>query len=65
MMLVLLISEALVAGTMQRKLEERAQCPDVELTLATPAFWQSDDGRKQDLDPLWWLLLISAAIIGL
>jgi glycosyltransferase involved in cell wall biosynthesis len=48
-----MISKALVAGTSQRKLEELAKCPDVELTLATPAYWQSDDGRKQVLEPLY------------
>src|SRR5579875_238290 len=32
-MRVLMISKALVAGTSQRKLEELARCPGVELTL--------------------------------
>ena len=32
-MRVLMISKALVAGTSQRKLEELAKCPGVELTL--------------------------------
>ena len=48
-----MISKALVAGTSQRKLEELAKCPDVELTLATPAYWQSDDGSKRVLEPLY------------
>src|SRR5215472_15761707 len=52
-MRILMISKALVAGTSQRKLEELAKCPDVELTLVTPAYWQSDDGRKQVLEPLY------------
>ncbi len=52
-MRVLMISKALVAGTSQRKLEEIAQCPGVELTLATPPYWQSDDGSKQVLERLY------------
>jgi glycosyltransferase involved in cell wall biosynthesis len=52
-MRVLMISKALVAGTSQRKLEELAQCPDVELTLVTPPYWQSDDGSKQVLERLY------------
>ena len=52
-MRVLMISKALVAGTSQRKLEELAKCPGVELTLATPAYWQSDDGSKQVLERLY------------
>ncbi|GCF08545.1 glycosyltransferase family 4 protein [Dictyobacter arantiisoli] len=52
-MRVLMISKALVAGTSQRKLEEIAKFPDVELTLATPPYWQSDDGSKQMLERLY------------
>jgi glycosyltransferase involved in cell wall biosynthesis len=52
-MRVLMISKALVAGTSQRKLEELAKCPGVELTLATPPYWQSDDGSKQMLERLY------------
>jgi glycosyltransferase involved in cell wall biosynthesis len=52
-MRVLMISKALVAGTSQRKLEELAKCPDVELTLVTPPYWQSDDGSKQVLERLY------------
>ena len=52
-MRVLVISKALVAGTSQRKLEELAKCPGVELTLVTPAYWQSDDGSKQMLERLY------------
>src|SRR5713226_5759904 len=52
-MRVLMISKALVAGTSQRKLEELAKCPGVELTLVTPEYWQSDDGSKQVLEPLY------------
>lgn len=52
-MRVLMISKALVAGTSQRKLEELATCPGVELTLVTPPYWQSDDGSKQMLERLY------------
>ncbi|HLX56752.1 MAG TPA: glycosyltransferase family 4 protein [Ktedonobacteraceae bacterium] len=52
-MRVLMISKALVAGTSQRKLEELAKCPGVELTLVTPEYWQSDDGSKQALERLY------------
>src|SRR5436305_7702232 len=52
-MRVLMISKALVAGTSQRKLEELAKCPGVELTLVTPPHWQSDDGSKQVLERLY------------
>ncbi len=52
-MRVLMISKALVAGTSQRKLEELAKLPGVELTLATPEYWQSDDGSKLTLERLY------------
>ena len=52
-MRVLMLSKALVAGTSQRKLEELAKCPGVELTLVTPPCWQSDDGSKQVLERLY------------
>src|SRR5437899_762235 len=52
-MRILMISKALVAGTSQRKLEELAKCPGVELTLVTPEYWQSDDGSKQVLERLY------------
>lgn len=52
-MRVLMISKALVAGTSQRKLEELAKYPDIDLTLVTPAYWQSDDGSKQVLERLY------------
>jgi glycosyltransferase involved in cell wall biosynthesis len=48
-----MLSKALVAGTSQRKLEELAKCPGVELTLVTPPYWQSDDGSKQILERLY------------
>lgn len=49
-MRVLMISKALVAGTSQRKLEEIAKCPNLELTVAVPPYWLSDDGSKQMLE---------------
>ncbi len=52
-MRVLMISKALVAGTSQRKLEELAKCPDIELTLVTPEYWNRDDGSKQVLERLY------------
>lgn len=52
-MRVLMISKALVAGTSQRKLEEIAKLPDVDLTVVTPPYWQSDDGSKQVLERLY------------
>ena len=52
-MRVLMISKALVAGTSQRKLEELAKCPGVELTLVTPEYWNRDDGSKQVLERLY------------
>ncbi len=52
-MRVLMISKALVAGTSQRKLEELAKFPGVELTLVTPEYWRSDDGSKQVLERLY------------
>jgi glycosyltransferase involved in cell wall biosynthesis len=51
-MRILMISKALVAGNSQRKLEELAKYPDVELTLVTPEHWCSDDGSKQVLERL-------------
>lgn len=52
-MRVLMISKALVIGTYQRKLEEIARCPNVELTLVTPEYWLNDDGNKQTLEQLY------------
>jgi glycosyltransferase involved in cell wall biosynthesis len=49
-MRVLMISKALVAGTSQRKLEEIAKCPNLELTVVVPPYWQGDDGSKQMLE---------------
>ena len=52
-MRVLMISKTFVASTSQRKLEELAKFQDIDLTLLTPAYWQSDDGSKQVLEPLY------------
>lgn len=52
-MRVLMISKTFVMSTSQRKLEELAKYHDIELTLMTPAYWQSDDGSKQVLEPLY------------
>src|SRR5436309_14521470 len=52
-MRVLMISKALVAGTSQRKLEEIAKLPEVELTLVTPPYWYHDGGSKQVLERLY------------
>ncbi|WP_040442398.1 glycosyltransferase family 4 protein [Ktedonobacter racemifer] len=52
-MRVLMISKALVGGTSQKKLEELAKCPDIDLTLATPSYWLHDDGSKLNLERLY------------
>jgi glycosyltransferase involved in cell wall biosynthesis len=39
-MKILMLSKALVVGTYQRKAEELALLPDVELTVAVPPVWQ-------------------------
>jgi glycosyltransferase involved in cell wall biosynthesis len=41
---VLMISKACVTGTYQRKLEELARLPDVQLSLVVPPYWR--DGRR-------------------
>ena len=43
-MRILMISKACVVGAYQRKLEEIAACPGVELTLAVPAAWRDERG---------------------
>jgi glycosyltransferase involved in cell wall biosynthesis len=52
-MRILMISKTFVASTSQRKLEELAKFNDIELTLLTPAYWHSDDGSKQVIEPLY------------
>lgn len=49
-MRVLYISKALVVGTYQRKLEEIAKFPDVELRAIVPPYWREGDYR-QVLEP--------------
>ena len=49
-MRVLYISKALVVGTYQRKLEEIAKFPDVELRAIVPPYWREGDYR-QELEP--------------
>jgi glycosyltransferase involved in cell wall biosynthesis len=39
-MRILMVSKALVVGMYQRKLEEMAALPDVQLTVAVPPFWR-------------------------
>jgi len=43
-MRILMISKACVVGAYQRKLEEIAACPGIELTLAVPAAWRDERG---------------------
>jgi glycosyltransferase involved in cell wall biosynthesis len=42
---VLMVSKACLVGAYQRKLEEIAACPDIELTVAVPASWHDERGR--------------------
>lgn len=44
-MRVLMISKAVVVGIYQRKLEEIARLPDVELTVIVPATWRDPSGE--------------------
>jgi glycosyltransferase involved in cell wall biosynthesis len=64
-MRVLMLSKACVVGAYQRKLEELAACPAVELTAVVPPGWRDERGwlplerahtRGYDLrvEPLWW-----------
>jgi glycosyltransferase involved in cell wall biosynthesis len=43
-MRVLMVSKACLVGTYQRKLEEMAACPDLQLTVAVPAAWRDERG---------------------
>jgi len=49
MMKVLMLSKALVVGAYQRKCEELAQLPGVELTVVVPPYWQ-EAGRRIELE---------------
>jgi glycosyltransferase involved in cell wall biosynthesis len=46
---VLMLSKALVLGAYQRKCEELAQLPGVELTVVVPPYWQ-EAGRRIELE---------------
>jgi glycosyltransferase involved in cell wall biosynthesis len=48
-MKVLMLSKALVMGAYQRKCEELAQLPGVELTVVVPPYWQ-EAGRRIELE---------------
>jgi glycosyltransferase involved in cell wall biosynthesis len=50
-MRVVIVSKTFVAETAQRQLEWIARQPDIELTLVTPPFWRSDDGRRLPFVP--------------
>ena len=52
-MRVLMLSKALVSGPSQRKLEELAKCPGVELTLVTPPCWKHDNGSTLQLERMF------------
>ncbi len=43
-MRILMLSKACVVGAYQRKLEEIAACPDIELTVAVPPEWRDERG---------------------
>src|SRR6185503_10420543 len=43
-MRVLMVSKACLVGAYQRKLEEMAALPDIELTVAVPAAWRDERG---------------------
>ena len=56
-----MVSKALVRGAYQRKLEELALLPDVELTLITPPHW-TDAGQRIELERAYttgYTLLVS------
>jgi len=44
LMRVVMISKACVVGIYQRKLEELARLPDVDLTVIVPPFWRDSRG---------------------
>ena len=51
-MKVLIVSKALVVGAYQRKLEELARFPDVELVAVVPPYWHEDRVGVQRLERL-------------
>ncbi len=44
-MRVLMISKACVVGAYQKKLEELARLPEMELTVVVPPYWQDERGK--------------------
>lgn len=51
-MRVLIISKACVVGAYQKKLEELARFPDMELWAVVPPYWQEPGGRRLELELL-------------
>jgi glycosyltransferase involved in cell wall biosynthesis len=49
-MRVLMISKALVVGAYQKKCEELARLPGMDLHVAVPPSWQEPGGRRLDLE---------------
>src|SRR5947209_258140 len=45
LMRILMISKAVVVGMYQRKLEEMARLPGVQLTVIVPPFWRDPSGE--------------------
>ena len=43
-MRVLMLSKACVVGAYQRKLEELARLPELELTVIVPPYWRDERG---------------------
>jgi hypothetical protein len=41
---VLMVSKAIVNGAYQRKLEEMAQLPGIQLTVLVPPYWRDSRG---------------------
>jgi glycosyltransferase involved in cell wall biosynthesis len=46
-MRVLMVSKACIVGAYQKKLEELARFPDLELTVVVPPFWRDERGVTQ------------------
>lgn len=51
-MRIVMLSKAVVVGAYQRKLEELARLPDIDLTVLTPAFWRDSRGETR-LEPVF------------
>ena len=41
-----MLSKACIVGAYQRKLEELARCPDIQLTVIVPPGWKDDRGEQ-------------------